>query len=229
MRIDTLLHGFPGVSDHGALGLSNAVLVREGERVLLFDTGAHGARPVLLKALEEIGVAPFQVTDVFLSHLHYDHIQNVSLFENARIWVGEAEWRRQDLKQDVWVPMEIVQAIGSCGRLCLMQDGQEVLSGMTALHTPGHTLGHMSLGLKMQEGTLLLAGDAIKNRRELELLKAPWMEKVQSFDSILPGHDALLCRTPDGYLPQETARLCLEIPFVQSTQIKEHVELTIQK
>jgi hypothetical protein len=91
-KIDVLVQGFPGKAVcHGGLGWSTVTLIRGGGRVMLLDVGAFGVRRELLKQLGACGVTPADVTDVVLTHAHYDHAVNFVLFPQATVWIGAAE------------------------------------------------------------------------------------------------------------------------------------------
>ena len=91
-RVDVLVQGYPGKAVcHGGLGWSTVTLLRGQGRTLLVDVGAFGVRRELRKQLEAHGVAPDEVTDVFLTHAHYDHAVNFVLFPNATVWIGVEE------------------------------------------------------------------------------------------------------------------------------------------
>src|SRR5690606_9128155 len=78
------------------------LLVRVGGRIMLFDTGAGSSAGDsaggLMTALAEAGVAPDTVTDVFISHLHGDHVGGLKdaagnpVFRNASIRISAPEW-----------------------------------------------------------------------------------------------------------------------------------------
>ena len=92
VQVDVLVQGFPGRSVcHGGLGWSTIALLRGEGRVVLIDVGAFGIRRELKKQLKARGIEPAQVTDVVLTHAHYDHSVNFTLFPNARLWIGEQE------------------------------------------------------------------------------------------------------------------------------------------
>src|SRR5690606_7287964 len=87
----------------GQLHLSvQPLLVRDGERVYLLDTGAGGnmgdSAGKLGAALQAAGVDPAQVTDVFISHAHGDHVGGLVdaagalAFPNAAIHISQPEW-----------------------------------------------------------------------------------------------------------------------------------------
>ena len=108
MKIDLLTKVFPGKSSAGALGLSTCALIRTEEHTLLFDTGAHGIIKILQRSLAELQVQPEEVDMIFLSHLHYDHLNNVAYFPNAEIVCGRREWEYATTDKDEWTPLESI-------------------------------------------------------------------------------------------------------------------------
>ncbi len=68
----------------GEFGLS--LLLRQNGRMWLFDTGAGAALPDNLKWL---GIDPAEITQVILSHGHYDHTGGLACLTPQRIWCGE--------------------------------------------------------------------------------------------------------------------------------------------
>ena len=84
-----LVQGYPGKSVcHGGLGWSTIALLRMGDRIVLIDLGGFGIRSTLIERLKAQGIDPSDVTDVILTHSHYDHAVNWVLFPNARIAIG---------------------------------------------------------------------------------------------------------------------------------------------
>ncbi len=77
-------------------------VIRGGGRTILFDSGCH--RQHWLddfhmtdflapdKALEQAGIAPSSVTDIIVSHAHWDHMGGIDLFPNAAIWIQKGEY-----------------------------------------------------------------------------------------------------------------------------------------
>ena len=90
--IDILVQGFPGKSVcHGGLGWSTVVLLRGGGRVVIVDTGSFNMRRLIGDQLTRRGLTPTDVTDVILTHAHYDHSINWIMFPHARVAIGAAE------------------------------------------------------------------------------------------------------------------------------------------
>src|SRR4051812_6937116 len=64
---------------------SSVVLVRDGDALIVVDPGMVARRTLIVDPLAALGVAPDDVTHVFLSHHHPDHTVNIALFPNAEV------------------------------------------------------------------------------------------------------------------------------------------------
>ncbi len=169
-QLDVLVQGFPGRSVcHGSLGWSTLSLLRGQGRTLLVDVGSFGVRHVLAQQLHFRGVAAEDVTDVLLTHAHYDHAVNFTLFPNARIWIGEQElsWASAQPVGFNPLPELYVRELLHSPRVQRLQDGEVFLPGMQAVAAPGHTPGHLLFHLTGTTVPVLFTGDAAKNRAEL--------------------------------------------------------------
>lgn len=160
----------------------NVTLMRHGDQVVLFDTGAGHAFQdsvgELVDALDAVGVAPDDVTHVVFTHAHPDHLWGVlddfddPLFYNAQHMIGQAEW-------DYWMNPNTVDeigaerasfAVGAQRRFEMLEDamtffadGEEILPGVAARATYGHTPGHMAFELRSGSESLMVVGDSIGN------------------------------------------------------------------
>jgi N-acyl homoserine lactone hydrolase len=168
--VDLLVAGFPGRSTaHGPLGWSGITLLRGGGRTVLVDTGGFGLRWPLRAALADRGVAPGDVTDVLLTHVHYDHAVNALLFARARVWISAAdlEWACARPPGFDAVPELHAAALARDPRTRRVEGDGEVLSGIEAIGAPGHTPGSLAYRVAGDDAPVLFAGDAVKNRAEL--------------------------------------------------------------
>jgi glyoxylase-like metal-dependent hydrolase (beta-lactamase superfamily II) len=219
-RIDVLIQGYPGKSVcHGGLGWSTIALLRSDTRTILIDVGAFSIRPELKKQLDARGVKPESVTDVVLTHAHWDHSVNYTLFPNATVWIGrtEMDWATGVPVGFNPLPELYVADLAQHPRLRLLEHGQEFLDGFTAYEAPGHTPGCLLFYLTSNEVPVLFTGDAAKNRAEL-LSRAVDMTMDQgaseaSLDAawalwrkvpgtlLIPGHD-LTMRLGAGGKPE---------------------------
>jgi len=207
-EINIIVHGFPGKSVcHGSLGFCTIVLVRRGDRLALVDVGSFGQRDLLIDQLAERGLAPKDVTDVLLTHSHYDHSVNWTLFKDANIVIGRAEleWSVKEPWGETPVPELYVRELARWPTLSAVEDGDEVFPGLTAHATPGHTPGSPVFVLDASDRDVVFTGDACKNRAELlsratdmsydpevsrasiDAIWAFWTRKRGSI--LVPGHD----------------------------------------
>jgi glyoxylase-like metal-dependent hydrolase (beta-lactamase superfamily II) len=173
-RIDVLVQGFPGKAVcHGGLGWSTIALLRSDRHTILIDVGAFGIRGPLEAQLKAAGVSPRDVTDVVLTHAHYDHSINYVLFDRATVWIGakEMEWAAAQPPGFDPLPELYVQALAADPRVKRIREGDEFLPGITAFDAPGHTPGSLVFHLTANEVPVIFTGDAAKNRAELLSLK----------------------------------------------------------
>jgi glyoxylase-like metal-dependent hydrolase (beta-lactamase superfamily II) len=140
------------------------LLVRSGTRVLLFDTGAADASFAragrLPDSLRAAGVEPAQVTDIFISHRHPDHVgglltrEGALAFPNATIHLSAPEW--EALKGDG--DTAFVAAITP--KVATFEPGAAILPGVvTAVAVDGHTPGHSAYEIASGDERLLYIGD----------------------------------------------------------------------
>jgi glyoxylase-like metal-dependent hydrolase (beta-lactamase superfamily II) len=169
-ELDILVQGFPGKTVcHGGLGWSTVALLRGGGRVILVDAGAFNMRRVIAVQLAERGLSPADVTDVILTHAHYDHSINWPMFPSARILIGADElgWAAAQPLGHLLVPEFYIYELAKSPRLHAVRDGEEIMPGMVAHMAPGHTPGHLIFHLSAPDRDVIFTGDAAKNRAEL--------------------------------------------------------------
>jgi glyoxylase-like metal-dependent hydrolase (beta-lactamase superfamily II) len=169
-RLDVLVQGFPGKAIcHGGLGWSTITLLRSQQHTILIDVGAFGIRKPLEKQLRAHGVGPGDITDVVLTHAHYDHAVNFVLFPKATIWIGalELDWASAQPPGFNPLPELYVKALKADPKLRTIRAGEEFLPGLRAFDAPGHTPGSMIFHLTATPSPVVFTGDAAKNRAEL--------------------------------------------------------------
>lgn len=162
----------------------NALLVRTGKQVVLIDSGLGAAAGGgLLAGLKLAGVEPSQVTDVLVTHSHFDHVgglanaQGVLAFPNAAIRMTAAEW---DYLRGRKGHEQLVQAIGP--RVATFVPGREILPGITPVALAGHTPGHVGYEIRSGDATLLDIGD-LAHSSIISLAQPEW---TVAYDSDAP-------------------------------------------
>lgn len=144
-------------------GSYTPVLLRTGDGVVLFDTGM--APGDTLASLALAGVKPEDVTHVVLTHMHGDHVGGLMdgdspVFAKAQLIVPRAE-------NEYWAanPSDAYKAKVAplVGHARLIEDGEQVLPGITAEAAYGHTPGHTTYLLESDGQKLLISGDSFNH------------------------------------------------------------------
>lgn len=170
------------------------VLAQNGKQNVLIDTGflneGSGAEfskrfgipywisPV--RMLEEMGVIAENVTDIVLSHAHFDHMGSISAFTKARIFIQKREWLswneamalppQYGFLTAIINPDDMRSAFDAAveHRLMLVDgDKDNVLPGIHVRLGEGHTLGQQFVMIDTARGRLVAAGDCIYSRLNL--------------------------------------------------------------
>lgn len=167
------------------------VVVNTGSELVLFDTGNGGGRgPTrghLAKSLEAAGFAADQIDIVVITHYHPDHIAGMikdgkAVFPNARYVTGKAEnnfWTSKKVTESTDKNMmgrsKLVQGnvVPLAEKTTYIKGGNDVVTGITAIETFGHTPGHMAYNIESDGKRLLLWGDAC-NHYVASLQKPEW-------------------------------------------------------
>lgn len=145
-----------------------SLLVKTGDHVILFDTGAGAATFAkgghLIASLAVANVQPEAVTDIFISHAHPDHVgglvtkDRALAFPSATIRMSAPEWA--SLQADAGdAAKQLVAAIAP--KVTAFEPGAQVLPVVKAVATPGHTPGHSSyeVGAATDADKLFYLGD----------------------------------------------------------------------
>lgn len=202
-------------------------MIRGGGHTVLFDSGFHRARWFKEWTIEDYvspaeavrlaGVTPEQITDVVISHAHWDHLGGIDLFPNAAVWIQKDEFGYYT--GAAWQPggdhseidpedvQELVK-INTEGRLHLIDgDDIEILPGIRAYSGGRHTFASQYLRIA-GDRPFVLASDNVYLYRNLaehrpsatftpadhpaNLRAQKRMIELAGAESrVIPGHDAL--------------------------------------
>jgi glyoxylase-like metal-dependent hydrolase (beta-lactamase superfamily II) len=223
VRLDLLIPGLSAKADHFLFGICTLVLLRDGRRTILFDAGAYRVRGALVAALKSHGLAPDDIDVVYMSHLHWDHVENVDLFRNADIYVSRKEYDyTAAIAPGDWGTPPFVRDILAGLRLVLLDEREEeIFPGMRTISLPGHSIGLQGLVVETEHGKAVLAADALWSARDAvrgkpDLAFYDFDQGLASLTRLLkagsifyPGHDRPF-RFENGhvtYLAQSAYRL----------------------
>lgn len=212
-------------------------------RTIIVDTGfgaeqAAKRKRMLLRPVDDglraIGIAHETVTDVIITHMHYDHSGNHHLFPNARMHLQDAEMRyctgRCMTHAELRGPFEAADVARMVHRVfedrVEFHDGEaELADGITLHHVGGHTAGLQVVRVSTARGPVVLASDAAHFYANFDQGRPfPIVESVPAYleahrtirrlaaseAHIIPGHDpAVLTRYPRSGEWQDIVRLDL--------------------
>ncbi len=158
----------------------NITVLRNKDKLILFDIGSGAnfmnTTGLLPTQLETVGIDPLDVTDVIFTHAHPDHLWGV-LDNFDELLCANATHHIHQFEYDYWMDDKTLSGtaenrktfvIGAQNRLPRLQEqlqfynwGDEVVAGVEAIDTHGHTPGHTSFAIHNGDNTVLVAGDAL--------------------------------------------------------------------
>lgn len=201
-------------------------LVRGGGKNILVDSGFY--RPQFMKqwkpadyirpdeAVARAGVKAGDITDVVITHAHWDHLDGADLFPNAQIWIQRDEYVYYTA--DAWQSggkhggidpedLAFLLKANTSGRLHLIDGEREILPGIRVYTGGRHTYASQFVTVTGKPGPIVLASDNVYLYQNLEKHvpiaqtfdegsnlaaqdRMKTMVKDQRF--IVPGHEPLV-------------------------------------
>ena len=158
-------------------------------RVILVDAGFYRQKFIDQRrptdyvrpseAVAEMGIRPEDVTDIIVSHVHWDHADGVDLFPRARVWIQKAEYEHhigpagERLANAVDAEDAPVFAkLKAEGRVNLIDgDAREIMPGITVYTGGKHTFESQYVGVRTAQGTVVLASDNLYLYENLDTRK----------------------------------------------------------
>jgi len=171
------------------------LLVEEGNRLVLIDCGLgnkqsekffsyyepHG-EATLEGSLRNHGFSPEDVTEVFLTHLHFDHCGGaikydaekklVPAFRNAMYYCNELHWEaaiKPNQREKASFLKENILPIKESGQLKMLKEGDELFPGFKTMFVYGHTEAMMLPVIQHKEHTLVYMADLIPSAGHIPL------------------------------------------------------------
>lgn len=182
----------------------NILILNTGRQLLLFDTGMGDSMGAdskmfgpttgrMLQNMRAAGIEPSQIDMVIATHAHCDHVWGLvdaagqRVFPNAQVAINELDvkyWTDDANKRGPAFMGPFIEGAKKNlsayrDRMVMVRDGQEVVPGVVALFTPGHTVGHTCYAITSQGRTMVNTGDLAHH--QVLLLRSPLMEF--SFDT----------------------------------------------
>lgn len=157
----------------------NTLVVNTGKNLVLFDTGVGKDLKAFgpdagrqLANLKAAGINPSDIDAVILTHPHADHCFGIMTangkrnFPKAQLYMAQADydfWTDESKGVNDIMKLMVGGArknlMPNRSRMVFVKDGQDVVPGIQAIATPGHTVGHTSYMITSANQTLLNLGD----------------------------------------------------------------------
>lgn len=181
------------------------LLIADGDRRILIDTGIgnkqdekffshyylHGEN-TLEKSLKKHGFQPDDITDVFLTHLHFDHCggaivredgQLIPAFKNATYWSNKDHWQwatEPNAREKASFLKENILPIQESGRLKFVEvkDGVKFTDNISIRFANGHTRAMMLPQIQWKGKTLVYVADLLPGTFHIPL---PWVMAYDMF------------------------------------------------
>jgi glyoxylase-like metal-dependent hydrolase (beta-lactamase superfamily II) len=144
--------------------------------------GLDPSGPTLLKSLAKHGLKPEDITDVVLTHLHFDHAggattekngELVPTFPKAQYYVQEANLKtasQPNLRERASYYAANFEPLQKAGHLKLLNGNQDnLLPGISLIVSNGHTQGQQMVKISDGKTTLLYCGDVIPTSSHVRL------------------------------------------------------------
>jgi hydroxyacylglutathione hydrolase len=151
---------------------SRVYLIKRKKENILIDTGSIFARKELKKNLKKLKLIPEKINKIILTHKHFDHTGNISLFKNAKIYCNKIDFKKKNI-------IDIKK----------LKDKE-----FKIIKTPGHTKGSICILYK----DILFSGDTLFNRgvgrtdlpggNQSELKKSLQKLSKLKYSILCPGH-----------------------------------------
>lgn len=179
------------------------LLIEDGEKLILVDTGMgnkqddkffghydlHG-EATLHSSITEKGFSPADITDVFLTHLHFDHVGGAAQFSrdgsrleptfaNATYWSNETHWQwatHPNPREKASFLKENILPLQESGQLRFVANGQSPFGNISLIHVDGHTEQMMLPVIQYKNQKVIYCADLFPSSYHVPI---PW---VMSYD-----------------------------------------------
>lgn len=179
------------------------LLIEDGDKLILIDTGMgnkqddkffghydlHGDA-TLHSSIAEKGFSPADITDVFLTHLHFDHVGGAAQFSrdgsrleptfaNATYWSNQAHWQwatNPNPREKASFLKENILPLQESGQLRFIDNGESPFKAISLINVDGHTEQMMLPVIQYKNQKIIYCADLFPSSYHVPI---PW---VMSYD-----------------------------------------------
>ena len=168
----------------GALKISlNPFLIQSGDKNFLFDVGIGDfgedtSTEIIKENLADHGLTEYDITDIFVSHLHFDHIGGLAgrssgywelTFPDANLWVSKQGWEKV-INMDEFYDEEktaFAHFLDAKAKLNFLDEEDQPYPEVTVKKIGGHTEFSQAIFFDDNNQKYLMVGDVLANRGEV--------------------------------------------------------------
>ena len=210
-----------------------------GGRIVLVDAGFY--RPKFIErwkpawhtrpsdaVAKAFGVTPASVTDIVVSHVHWDHADGADLFPRARVWIQKEEYEHyvgeNGAAADRAIDADVAKMLfdlKAAGRVELADgDDKEILPGITVYTGGKHTWQSQYVGVRTRKGTVILASDNAYLYENLEE-RIPIAQTLDAASNLQAQARMLrLAASPRLVVPGHDPAVFKRFPFIRDNTVR---------
>ncbi|MHC4749648.1 MAG: N-acyl homoserine lactonase family protein, partial [Planctomycetota bacterium] len=185
-------------------GLSNIEEMNRGAAHVLREPITQNEHESSRAQLRKFGLRPEDIGHVFITHLHFDHVDDLLNYKNAKVYVGRKEWEGASSAAPTWGHYRVMHEFSNnpdCRQRLVLVDDQEILPGIESFWIGGHTPGSTAYRVNTAHGKVVLTGDTVSLLVNFEQNTPPGVFtnydecmaaiKIvrEKADIVLPSHD----------------------------------------
>lgn len=218
-------------------GISNIDEMNRGAAHVLREPISQRKDETIWVQLGKFGLKPDDIGHIFITHLHFDHVDDLLEYKNAKVYIGRREWEGALKAAPNWAHGKILHEFSNtpdCKKRLVVVDDEEIMPGIEAFWVGGHTPGSTAYCVNTAHGKTVLTGDTVSLLGNIEKDIAPGvytsldecmaaMKKIRKkADIVLPSHDA---DTPKRWppAPEGATKYTLRTIKVGECRVRDYI------
>jgi len=216
----------------------NVAHLRLGAASILIDLGfddpspqsqwrapRHRRSPGVVAALAALGVTPEEITHVLITHAHGDHVAGGSVerdgvyaprYPNAKYFLGRTDWGGNPAReQPTSLLARHLGPVEAAGQLALVDDGREIVPGVTMIAAPGESPGHCIVRLASAGAMFYFLGDLFHHPCEVPHID--WACRGRDAAALIASRKALIAAAAS----EDALLMTTHMPFPAFARLRE--------
>lgn len=221
-------------------GISNIEEMNRGAAHVLREPITQRKDETIWVQLGKFGLEPDDIGHIFITHLHFDHVDDLLEYKNAKVYIGRREWEGALKAAPNWAHGKILHEFSNtpdCKKRLVVVDDEVIMPGVEAFWVGGHTPGSTAYSINTAQGKAVVTGDTVSLLGNIEKDIPPGvytsldecmaaMKKIRKkADIVLPAHDA---GTPKRWPPVPEGAMKYTIRAIKVGQCEVRDYITFQ-